>query len=303
MDSAVFKCQVVTPMFLAGADPRGDPELRAPAIKGAMRWWFRAMMGGLLGDHKERDLQELESLVFGDTTQTSLVKVQILDGHLQMQDRARLPHKTGGQRACRKAIDVGSRFCIRLAPRVGRDALAFDVAKQSLILLLNLGGLGARSRRAFGSLSSVNGSSEEEIIVSARDVFERFLKASGRTKGSWTATPPYPCIAENYFDVWVADAIGDWEAELKRLMNLMHVISHSQHTNGLGGIVLRSTHRLASPLIVHAKKEHEHIRLVFSHFRTNPQGSIRIMPVDHVAVESAIGSGFGARRLNVLGAP
>ncbi|MFH0988531.1 MAG: type III-B CRISPR module RAMP protein Cmr1 [bacterium] len=38
-----FKCEVITPMFLGGADP-DKPELRPPSIRGAMRWWFRTMI-------------------------------------------------------------------------------------------------------------------------------------------------------------------------------------------------------------------------------------------------------------------
>lgn len=33
-----FQGEVLTPMFLGGADPLGNPELRAP--------WFRALAGG-----------------------------------------------------------------------------------------------------------------------------------------------------------------------------------------------------------------------------------------------------------------
>ncbi len=41
--------EAVTPLFLAGADPRGAPELRPPAFRGALRYWFRAAAGGALG--------------------------------------------------------------------------------------------------------------------------------------------------------------------------------------------------------------------------------------------------------------
>jgi CRISPR-associated protein Cmr1 len=37
-----FNCEIITPMFLAGADT-GQPELRPPSIKGAMRFWWRAV--------------------------------------------------------------------------------------------------------------------------------------------------------------------------------------------------------------------------------------------------------------------
>lgn len=40
---ANFTLKVLTPMFMGGADPEGAPELRAASIRGAMRFWFRAI--------------------------------------------------------------------------------------------------------------------------------------------------------------------------------------------------------------------------------------------------------------------
>ncbi|WP_201721812.1 type III-B CRISPR module RAMP protein Cmr1 [Desulfotomaculum copahuensis] len=37
-----FECRVLTPMFIAGADGL-TPEFRAPSLKGAMRFWWRAV--------------------------------------------------------------------------------------------------------------------------------------------------------------------------------------------------------------------------------------------------------------------
>ena len=34
-----FKLKVLTPMFMGGADPEGEPELRSASIRGAMRFW------------------------------------------------------------------------------------------------------------------------------------------------------------------------------------------------------------------------------------------------------------------------
>jgi CRISPR-associated protein Cmr1 len=35
------KLETVTPLFLGGAEPHGEPELRPPAFRGAMRHWLR----------------------------------------------------------------------------------------------------------------------------------------------------------------------------------------------------------------------------------------------------------------------
>ena len=49
-----FRLELITPCFCAGADPT-QAEIRAPSIRGQIRWWFRV----LGGSHAE------ESLIFG----------------------------------------------------------------------------------------------------------------------------------------------------------------------------------------------------------------------------------------------
>lgn len=39
--------EIVTPMFIGGADPSDSPELRPPSIKGALRFWWRALQWGM----------------------------------------------------------------------------------------------------------------------------------------------------------------------------------------------------------------------------------------------------------------
>ena len=60
MKAITFECETITPMFLGGADGR-TPELRPPSIKGAMRFWWRAMNGHL----PLENLKEEEVKIFG----------------------------------------------------------------------------------------------------------------------------------------------------------------------------------------------------------------------------------------------
>jgi len=64
MNQIIFECEITTPMFLAGAD-NYTPELRPSSIKGAMRFWWRAMKGHLMID----ELREKEVKIFGGTGQ------------------------------------------------------------------------------------------------------------------------------------------------------------------------------------------------------------------------------------------
>lgn len=56
--------ETVTPLFLGGAEPRGEPELRPPSIRGAMRYWVRAIVGSVTGDNLSA-LKDAEAGMFG----------------------------------------------------------------------------------------------------------------------------------------------------------------------------------------------------------------------------------------------
>jgi len=60
MTNIIFKCDVITPLFISGADPH-VPELRAPSIKGVFRFWWRALNGHLSLDN----LKQREATIFG----------------------------------------------------------------------------------------------------------------------------------------------------------------------------------------------------------------------------------------------
>lgn len=56
--------EIVTPLFLGGANPRGAPELRAASVRGVLRFWLRALLGGVLGDDPQKFLSaKAKSLV------------------------------------------------------------------------------------------------------------------------------------------------------------------------------------------------------------------------------------------------
>lgn len=61
---AEFDCEVLTPMFLSGAD-QTMCELRAASLRGAMRFWYRAMLGGQ--GKSLSDVKAEEAKVFGES--------------------------------------------------------------------------------------------------------------------------------------------------------------------------------------------------------------------------------------------
>jgi len=163
MRSMRVTLETVTPLFLGGAEPRGAPELRAPSLRGVMRFWLRALLGAHLGDDF-RALRQAESAVFGSTDGASPVMVRV-KGRPRYIDLEPRPGRTSGynylfwslflQRKGKslRCIAPGSTFKVWLGLRPGipQDQALWQ-AGAALWLTVRLGGLGSRSRRTFGSL-------------------------------------------------------------------------------------------------------------------------------------------------------
>jgi CRISPR-associated protein Cmr1 len=159
-------------MFLNGADGI-TPELRAPSIKGALRFWWRALHGHL----PLADLKKVEGEIFGDTKQRSKVIIrepQEIDSgytHLRYDGGSKafmLPHKPAPQnrndrdlRSIAKCFLVGSKFQIQLS--LTKDVrlhltdgseyvFTFTNLSNLFKTICVLGGFGKRNRRAFGSV-------------------------------------------------------------------------------------------------------------------------------------------------------
>jgi len=158
--------ETVTPLFLAGADGK-TPELRPPSFRGAMRFWLRALLGGVLGDDVEAVRRE-EAKVFGNTEGASPVVVRIaglpscspLEKPFGRSGRYYLLWSLLRQQKELLCISPHSSFEVVLQPRPGvNQSQALWRASAALWLTVRLGGIGARSRRTLGSLTVV----KEEI--------------------------------------------------------------------------------------------------------------------------------------------
>ena len=76
MNRTTFHLEFVTPCFLAGANQQAAPEWRAASIRGQLRWWFRAVAGGVLGGDLKRT-KAAEAEVFGSTDRRSSLRVSV----------------------------------------------------------------------------------------------------------------------------------------------------------------------------------------------------------------------------------
>lgn len=159
--------ETVTPLFLGGADPRGAPELRAPSLRGAMRYWLRAALGGVIGDQDLNGLRKLESSVFGSTDCGSPIHLRLkpVGDKVASSKEKILPHKQG-QAGFRQAIKAGQQLELTLSTPYRVSAEVWHVAIAALRLTTTFGGIGLRSRRGYGTLKVVASSDQNQMPIS-----------------------------------------------------------------------------------------------------------------------------------------
>lgn len=161
---AKFDCKIITPMFIGGADPSEPLEIRPPAIRGLLRWWFRAMKA----EENTEGLKENEKRVFGDNSLLSKVSVRRITSNISSgynlkgtieynfdKNTKTLSGKDKGlvfllfNKIEGKFIKEGSIFTIMFT---SEDINALKEAIKSFWLLIHMGGIGARNRRGFGNV-------------------------------------------------------------------------------------------------------------------------------------------------------
>lgn len=145
MQTITFECETITPMFMAGADGV-TPELRAPSIKGALRFWWRAMNGHL----SETILRKREGAIFGDTSHRSCFTIHLINKKgINIRQSTPVPHKSYAL----SAISANNVFEVKfmLTP-IHTNEIEFGLNHlQSLFeLVAILGGFGKRVRRGMG---------------------------------------------------------------------------------------------------------------------------------------------------------
>jgi CRISPR-associated protein Cmr1 len=182
LPSVRLPLETLTPLFLGGADPRGDPELRASSVRGALRFWLRALLGGCYGtdDQALAEIRRLEAETFGEAGgegKAGASKIVVRVRQEQQSAPQERPAERGSGRAylffsffsmaasrardqeipAWRALAPPYLFSIDLLARPGVDEReareALYRAVRSAWLLLHLGGLGARVRRLGGALA------------------------------------------------------------------------------------------------------------------------------------------------------
>lgn len=223
--------KVVTPLFCGGARPT-TAEVRLPSLKGVLRWWWRALAWSRYG----KDLSNIaaaEGALFGSpragqgkvvmlllpSTSPTMIKrgdVLKLDGNVVGEGARYLGYGVmeafaRKAKAGRPAVEAGqlTRACLQAPFDLTIELRARDLNAPEHDSLLDalkavglLGGMGAKSRKGYGSLVLrsllVNGTSSWSPPGSASELqtaIRRLVESAGNATGGGGDLAPYTALS------------------------------------------------------------------------------------------------------------
>lgn len=206
MKRITLEIDIITPCFAGGADPDEHAEIRASAVRGQLRWWFRVLGG--FKSLSPLTLKEQENLIFGsaagDEANSGLLIVRTHPNknvHSQKMDGQDLGHRNFSSSAyltfpiqsrerqgrktefAGKGVITDGSFQLQLIWRDSAKAKLNDELLSLITVFSNLGSLGFRGRRAMGALSPARPSQ-----ISLGDALKRFTCPEAITLKSLPAT-------------------------------------------------------------------------------------------------------------------
>jgi CRISPR-associated protein Cmr1 len=276
--------ETVTPLFLGGADPRGEPELRAASIRGALRFWLRALLGGVIGDDENalKALRQAEAAVFGSTDAGASPVVVRVTGNVRHADYRPLLHNPK-KTFTFKGIMPGETFSLELVPRPPYNSVSPVVASTTALWLL-LGGVGKRARRGFGTLRLRENEEDflftpeaykdveefkkilGQVIKQAQDDAKSFISALSIAPGSFSPTPTFPIFHPDYIKILLCkQQFEKWEQAMKEFWSLLRSDPYRDDpVFGFAGNIGRQ----ASPLHLRIVKIESKYHLLMTAFRS-----------------------------------
>lgn len=205
METIEAKFRIVTPMFISGAD-QTKAELRAPSIKGALRFWWRAL--NYCDDPKK--LLDRESRIFGSSDQNigqSKIKIKLIENNLNTQ---KIPKKWDvndwksyigyglsepqdkNKKLFREYFEPNQDFSISIGLMSGLEKNDISPILEAFSLL---GSLGSRSRKGWGSIAIVNQKGEDINIPLSREEYIKEIKSF--KEGTTEKIPDYSAFSNN----------------------------------------------------------------------------------------------------------
>lgn len=178
--------RIVTPMFLGDAEQKAV-DIRPPSIKGALRFWWRALNWGRLSlEFSNSEANALERLhkeegeLFGESTGVDsdnkttggqgkfLIKIRkenLKKDEFPTPRGSALAYLKGQGLDRRNALIAGQEFTVELAFRPRTCEKELKSVADALYFFGLLGALGSRARHGFGSVALVSWSGVTEYNV------------------------------------------------------------------------------------------------------------------------------------------
>lgn len=185
MKSQTFTLEIISPCFCSGAKP-DQAEIRAPSIRGQLRWWFRTLGGfqslAAQGLSVRKQEQQIFGSAAGDQGQAGKLLLKVVspspkskpananDLDADMNSKlgyALFPLRPSQESDGRKGmLNDGTPFQISILWR--GDSTHWDSVRALLAVWSHIGCLGFRGRRAFGALGV------SEPMISLPDALQFF---------------------------------------------------------------------------------------------------------------------------------
>jgi len=261
---------------------RGEPELRAASIRGALRFWLRALLGGVMGDKDLDGLRRAEAAVFGSTATGASPVVVRVAGHIKHGSYRPLLHNPS-KKFTFEGIKPGEVFSLELLPRRPYGSVSAMVVCTTALWLL-LGGLGRRSRRGFGTLRLQNEVASfpfkpevyrnvdefektlQQVIKEARDKVDKHISALEIAQSTPSTPPAFPILHDKHTKIlFCKHPFATWEDAMKAFWGLLRSSPYRDDSvfgfAGGGG-------RQASPLHLRIVKIENNYHLLMTAFRS-----------------------------------
>lgn len=270
MQSITFECEVITPMFLAGADGT-TPELRPPSIKGALRFWWRALNGHL----PLKELQSREGKIFGSTEYGRSKVIIRINEDMEWDRRSDAPPTPHKPRYSKNAFRPGQNFSIILTltndvALGGGEFFKKEDLEKLFLLTATLGGIGGRVRRGFGAFNIVN-MKQPKTLSEIRDLLpnEYFRLVDKKIISLGQRMNKYPYVKEI--------EIGSPNADvLKKIGFTTHDVKGINSYNYETALGHASRGRFASPIYVSVIKTTMGLRPIIVTLNTAPESDKRV---------------------------
>ncbi len=260
MEKIEAKFRIVTPMFMSGAD-QTKAELRVPSIKGALRFWWRALALGWYGD--VNCVKKEEESLFGSTEEgQSKVMIYKGDSNLEIEEvknfRSQWKKYAGygltENKPKKEFLSAGGTFTLELLFREDTEKMLLPTAFKTLGLL---GGVGGRSRKGWGSLTLEKLEGDEISWSAPRSISEYKKEISGIISdySSSKDIPPYTAFSK-HTKIHVGDVKTSSESAHKYLgKKYKESIKQSDKKNRkyFGLPRKKGDSRRASPLFLHVQ--------------------------------------------------